>query len=405
MGTSNIQGFLDQLHEDPEEAYRSVLALRESFKPTIFDAGSPSSEDPFLRAQQITLEILGECQDFTPLMTQADPGHGFGHLARDLLNALRLLSAGEFSPIETVVGFIGGVLHDIGTGFVARYEGKTTPLRHAEVTGLFLNQLFTRKSFGLSQAEMTGIVWAVMAHTHYLKPQTITWRGRSTTIEPYLDAVNGKPLRAIWLPRMIDRLECSGSETFPARHWLTLWKTHEDYSSGSGFYLVEFSEHVRPRLLPPGSASGKLSMLEHLRMFAESQTSSSPYGIHDSGRMVELRDEKRERLLEFIRTCIETDVPEKRNEAEIAIESALIDWQSYLQQIEPSPLGRNAAMQLTEMFRKLPFPDRFRWAAAFRVAMRDYAQWSSEVLKFLENRNDIVSVELPGIGDLRRLLS
>lgn len=394
--------------KDETAAYARIRELRSQFQPELFLRGPFSvpkgRQDVFRYAVGITWRILQQFSEMGFSLDKVDPGHGIGHWTRDFINAQVLLSALEFEPIHILVGMAGGTLHDLGATIVARYQESKTPLRHADVMGLALDQIFSGHDFGLTVAEQRLIQWAVMAHTHYLKPQTVSWRGTDVVIEPYPDmGRDGEPLWGIWITRWVDRLECSGSETFPARHWLTLFEEHEDFDGqAQKFFSTRFADDALP-IVRMGGDSGKKTILGHLHALASSQTNASPYGLHDRGRMVELRDAKRERLLKFIHAVVESP---KQFGAEDRIRISR-EWTSFLGNvIEPSDVGRKAAGQLEKMFLALDPRVQNAWCNGFEIAMRDYRAWGAEVLQILDRQGQGAELlNLPFLGDVRQLLS
>ncbi len=402
----NLNLFRVYLHSHPDEAYRRVLELRSQFTPMLFDE-APLRENPLRHARQVTRYILWELERSGLSMNNVDPGHGPGHWVRDYLNALRIFSKSELSSPHIIAGFIGGVLHDVGCTIVPRYDEKNTPLRHGEVMGLLFEDMCRSIQFiDLTPPEMQLVMWGIMAHTHYLAPQKVMWWEKEVVIEPYPDCdETGNPLFGIWLPRWVDRLECSGSETFPARHWLTLGDPHIDFGT-DGFYDVEFAKHTRPILRSNEEIKadgGQRTMLEHLRMFADSQTNASPYGKFDQGLMIELRDAKRERLREFIAAVAGSMHP---NILEEDVRWISKMWTMFLTVvIEPSQAGKQAAMKLEKLFGELSYPVRVAWCHGFLVAMRDYLKWGPEMKHFLDEHSFNEFAKLPFVSDPDTLLT
>ena len=398
-----IEQVRNELEVDMAGAWTWVQTTRAKFIPAVFD--SPlATHDTFLGAARVTRVILGALEREMSLDGMC-PGHGPGHWMRDYIAACQLLSnletLGGRTETEVLAGFAGGVLHDIGNAVVDRYHDAGSPVRHAEAAGLMLARLFERNDFGLSENEQLAIQWAVMAHTHYLRPQEVEWNGQMITVEPYRDLDDdGQPLYGVWFPRMIDRLDCSGSATFVARHWLTLHKEHQDYSQ-NGFYDVDFHSHIAPILRSPEeikATGGKQTMLEHLRMFATSQSNDSPYGQYDYGRMLPLRDARRENLLAFVHV-VAGDYSLKDG----MIDSILSAWKSFLSWIEPSESGRQAAIILDQLIRKEERSVQMAWASGFLFAMQSYQDWAEGVLDDLASIGAVC--DLPFVGNIRHFLT
>jgi hypothetical protein len=399
-----IEQVRNELELDMAGAWAWVQTTRAKFLPMVFDS-PPAIRASFDRAADVTRRILQYLEGEMSLDGMC-PGHGPGHWMRDYISACQLLSDPETlsgrTETEILAGFAGGVLHDIGNAVVDRYHDARSPVRHAEAAGLMLARLFERNDFGLSENEQLAIQWAVMAHTHYLRPQEVEWNGQTVIIEPYQDLDDtGQPLYGVWFPRMVDRLDCSGSATFVARHWLTLYKEHQDYGQ-NGFYDVDFHSHIVPICRSPDvikAAGGKQTMLEHLRMFATSQSNGSPYGQYDYGRMLPLRDARRENLLGFVHVVVGDYYSLKDN----MIDSILDSWQNFLSWVEPSESGRQAAIILNQLIRKEERSVQMAWAGGFLFAMQSYQDWAQGVLE------DLVSIgavyELPFVGNIHHFLT
>ncbi len=299
-----------------------------------------------------------------------EPGHGKGHLLRDAINALRLVGDKEqdFSSTEAFTGImIAGISHDIGCTAVKRYQETERLIRHGEagalLVGDFLNSLKVEKPL------VNLIKYDIAAHTHYLKPYEI----KGEIVRPYRDTKEGNPYLAIWLPRWIDRLDTNGPG-FVARHFLTLLETHKDYGK-DGFYEVEFNKHMNP-------AIEKGTMLNHLKMFADSQDGKSPYSRFDhlSKRMVELRDAQTARL----RKIIEAVSAPVLSPTSVSIEDILNKWQQFLVKIEPVRNNRRTASELIKRFKTLPYEWQVRWSRGFETTMAEYNDWEEEAKKDIE---------------------
>ena len=386
---------------DEEAAYRKALEIRSQFCPELFEeasSGLPKDrEDSFLYSGNIALQILSCLEHAGTPFNRADPGHGIGHWIRDLINAHLLLSALEFEPVHILAGMAGGALHDIGCAFVPRYNEPSTPLRHAEVSGLVLDQIFSECDFGLTRAQRLLIQWAVMAHTLYSVPQKVMWRKREFITEPYLDLdEDSKPLYGIWITRWVDSFEAHGSETFPARHWITLSEEREDFNDRQ-FFSVKFSEHVRPILRAQEEIEGdqgKHTMLEHLRRINNDQTTI--HRKHDFGKTTEIMEAKRERMRKFLRGVTESPKLFTKEERIRITER----WTSFLSNvIEPSQAGSNAAKKLEKMFFSLDSKIQNAWCNGFEIAIRDYKEWRKGLVRVFDRRGLTLDLyNLPFVG-------
>lgn len=344
-----------------------------------------------------------------------DPGHGPGHLTRDYVHALSLVDTLDADPKHLFVGGVAGVLHDAGCTIVERYKESQLAVRHAEAGALFFDFVANEyKELGLNSAERTLMAYAIAAHTHYTKSSEIKCAdGETRKIEPYVDTdAEGRPLLGFWLARWVDRLDCNGP-CFPARHYLTLGEEHKDFD-GEKHFQVNLAPHLEPRLLPEAERRAinpvpDQTMLEHMKMFADSQTNNSPYGKHDFGAMVEIRDVYKGMLQSVVNA---TDISAKCGAGLTSGEEEAIlgAWKSYLSQnIEPTPLGRETAEKLDEKFRQLPEKTRHAWENGFLQAMVEYVGWSKPRLGQLNNLSKKYGdqiLALPGITeDVRKVIT
>lgn len=130
-------------------------------------------------------------------------------------------------------------------------------------------------------------------------------------------------------------------------------------------------------------------MLEHLRMFALSQNNQSPYGKHDSGLMVVIRDEYRVMLERIIQQVANPECVDEKY--------WLQAWTRFLaMNVEPSILGEKTAKELELNFSMLPVQTRMAWISGFSMAMNEYKSWSEHALNFMRSQPSKF-VQLPGV--------
>ena len=111
-------------------------------------------------------------------------------------------------------------------------------------------------------------------------------------------------------------------------------------------------------------------------MLARSQTSDSPYGKHDAGVMVALRDANKESLEHVIWSVLHPQ--------DVDVERILKAWTLFLgMNVGPTRAGRMAAHDLGLRFRNLDPDVRRAWACGFRTAMCEYLPWADRTLAFL----------------------
>lgn len=308
---------------------------------------------------------------------KGEAGHGPGHWCRDFIHALYLAHDPEIPVSDVLPGIIGGMLHDIGTLFVDRYADRPRALRHAEV-GALLVRSAALQTKALNEEEADLVAYSIAAHTHVQRATEVVCRdGVMRIVSPYGDMYDNHPLLPIWLTRWADRLDCSGP-LFPARHYLTLHRDHEDWGK-DGFYRITFAEHLRTALRTPKEIEegSPQTMLEHLIMFANSQHDSSVYGRHDRGLMKLKRDEYR-LSLEYI-------IKRIRQPKAIDVDRIVSAWTLFLQtNVEPTELGALSARELEAAFTKLEPDLKCAWANGFRSIMAEYHSWSDRLLCFLD---------------------
>lgn len=389
---------LKEAVRDPKregELHDQMLLLRERFSPSLLERLPVKDRDVAIRdaykaMKTILVPIIGDDQP------DGDPGHGRGHWARDYIHALMLSYDPELDTRVILPCLLGGTLHDIGTLFLDRYMDKNRAVRHAEAAALLVHAA-ALESGALTSDEADLVAYAIAAHTQYLKPSEVKCAdGETRTVTPYRDtAEDGRPLLEIWMSRWVDRLDCSGPFEL-GRHYLTLHKDHEDLGH-DGFYTVSFAEQMQPLLRTPEEikASGKpQTMLEHMRMFASSQSNDSPYGKHDRGLMVKLRNTYRESL--------EHIIYQAANPSYVISDKVETAWTQFLGQwVEPTPAGKKAAESLSRAFRKLEPDVQRAWACGFRACMNEHCAWADRIRSFFVLQEVPTEyLHLPSIGQI-----
>lgn len=386
---------LIELLNDDNVSYNSVMELRRAFNQELSrDVAVSDRRNAISRGIEAVKGILQRYHEMGIVVGDMDPGHGVGHLARDYINALLLSQQEAIDPQHIFVGFVGGVLHDCGNTIINRYDEEKRVIRHGEAGSLLFNAV--ARDVDINDAERILIANAIAAHTHYLKPLVITGRdGLIRTLEPYQDLdSDGRPILGIWLVRWIDRLDCNGP-TFPGRHYLTLTSPRPEFD-GVAFYQSDLKSALNPTLRTEleikSPNAHPQTMREHLRMFARSATNNSPYGTHDLPVMQAMRNENTSALNSII-GAVDPDA----NLTASDIDAGLANWTAFMSNIEPSQLGRNAAVKLQDMFGGLPETTRRAWVSGFDQAMRVYPLWAArkiEALKSLKLKSDDYALPL-----------
>ncbi len=365
---------LKSLVENERWGWEQIQQLRKDFSPRLFNDVRADSRDYALdRGIEIIQEVLSVYKNLGLDITHIEPGHGVGHMVRDYTNALTLLRRLETDPKDIFIGFVGGTLHDAGCALVERYSEQKRVIRHAEVGALlFMN---AADNADLNSAEKTLISYGIAAHTNYLTPSDVKCLdGTTRRIEPYpeLDD-NDKPLTGILIPRMVDRLDCVGAG-HAGRHYLTIEKPRKEFSE-TQFVNVVFDKHMRPLLRTPEeirTADDSKTMLEHFKMFADSQNNNSPYGKYDFGAYIPMRDEQAGRTLRIIDAVVN---PRKfRREQQNRILAA---WDLFLlNNIEPEEISDKKVKSLGQMFNKLDEKTQRAWSNGFLTTMKEYQEWA-----------------------------
>ncbi|MDP2593375.1 MAG: hypothetical protein Q8P52_01860 [bacterium] len=369
MTTRNIEKLL----KDEDAAYSEVQELRKVFSNfgCLMDNVSVKSKAGALeRAVSVLQSFFGKL-DWRTRFQSMDAGHGIGHLTRDYVNALMLFSKLETRPKDIFIGFLGGVLHDVGCALVHRFEESHRVVRHAEAAALFLKE--TLYDVGLNEAETLLVSYSVAAHTHYLRESEVKCSdGVTRKVRPYDDIAHFGPLWPVWYTRWVDRLDCNGPCFIP-RHYLTLTDDHKDFAGEDvGFVQFKFADQMRPLLRPKEEQNNPpQTMLEHAKMFAESQSNDSPYGKYDFGRMIELRSEFRE-ILEHIIYKVKNPRQSEGEDRQWHIQR----FTNFLSDtVEPSCSGERAAANLEIQFKKLPAVNQDAWFSGFETVITDYTLW------------------------------
>lgn len=322
---------------------------------------------------------------------RAESAHGPGHWLRDLANTLQIAND-EIVPVGHVVSVVvAGTLHDIGTMFVDRFSEKERVVRHAEVGALavYAAAVESKTSRG-ENAHLASYI--IAAHTNYMRPMVVMCKdGHRRTTEPYPDMTDNKPFLPVWAVRWADRLDLVGP-CMVGRQLFTLWRDHDDFSPEDGYFAKSFVPFMRPFIRSDGEikeASGERTLLEFLDMLARSQTSDSPYGKHDAGVMVALRDANKESLEHVIWSVLHPQG--------VDVERILKAWTLFLgTNVGPTRAGRMAAHDLGFRFRNLDPDVRRAWACGFRTTMCEYLLWADRTLAFL-NRMPAECLQLCGL--------
>lgn len=379
ISQQDFDTFSEKIKNNESEVWAEVLDNRSVFEQNYKEMFEKIDISSTNEAREKAFSVVNRALDYLKNILNLenfDPGHGIGHMKRDIDYATILSADKKINPKHLYIGIIAGCLHDIlGCSILERYDEKNRSVRHAEVGGLLYKHI--SKNININDNEALLVFYAISAHTHFLKEMPVTCSDDvEREIKPYVDTDdNNEPIMAIWLTRWIDRLDASGP-CFVGRHFLTQYEKHHDYSAEHGFFPIEFKAHMRPILRDSneiGNDQGGQTMLEHLNMFAGSQNNNSPFGLHDQGKMIELRDYNRDSLLRIIDAY--------KNEKDLSNldeKVLLLKWFTFLKEkIEPSLPGSIASERLEKMFEKLPVSTKKIWFNIFDVTMNEYDEWEN----------------------------
>ncbi|MCC6639052.1 hypothetical protein IT409_00670 [Candidatus Falkowbacteria bacterium] len=326
----------------------------------------------------------------------SEPAHSIGHVIRDLVNTSLIVFLGKYPYRQLYIGGMAGVFHDFSTAIVKRYHEEHRALRHGTATALlldrFVGDLFESKQ---EKFDLKCLLIAVAGHTNEYATETLPMKDRKPKkveksrfcipVWPDFDQ-NGAPHLFMHLPRQIDRLENCGATHF-ARHYLTLVEEHKDQAHGE-FVVVNFANSMRGLLRPQDVAKAdpkKQTILEHVRMYADSQTNASPFGKWDYGFYCVLRDAHRKRAYRMLHAPKRLKIPREISVEEIA---EVFHHHFLYPTIEPTKLGYRSAELLFSEFNRLSSEDRSVYAHVFAQCMIEYVDWYDSV-------NSIVANQMP----------
>lgn len=334
-----------------------------------------------VKITQRVLEYFSEIYNFDA----AEPAHSTGHLTRDYVNALRLLSdvAEECSSEniqEVLIGFPASALHDIGCAVIPRYDEENRAVRHAEVSGLITYLALEGQDDIANESLRLLISYAIMAHTGYKEDYKVACSDEITRkITPYViyndDAT---PRHAFHYPRWVDRLDANGPN-FIGRHFLTLVEEHRDFTETDDgnrkFYTMKFAEQMVPHTR---EIAGHPTMLSHMLMYLRSQDNNSPYGKDDNKAMQSMRDAYSRRCWRIINALQSHEFPS------INLRETISMWHAFLtENVEPSKNGVCSANALMTEFKKLESEFQLNWGNAFLQTLTEYSAWADAMLNFL----------------------
>lgn len=93
---------------DDESSRQKITALRQAFRPEFFEEiGIKSREEALVLGVEIIKGVLSKVAEYGINFAEIEAGHGTGHLMRDYLHALRLMSGLQAPPPQSVRG-LGG---------------------------------------------------------------------------------------------------------------------------------------------------------------------------------------------------------------------------------------------------------------------------------------------------------
>ena len=282
--------------EGKKEVFVFIEGLREKCDNFSGYAGTSAKAD---KETPIDGSAIMACFDrLKPFMEKSRPGHDLGHFYRDFLQALVLIGsdptvAGALYRSDTIAGLLGGAFHDCAVAVKPRYSDNEWECGHAEVGAWLMHELLGDL---VPEYQLTLVCYAVVAHTHLLKPVLVSSpvtaevyeRQPYHTDEIYSYTPEGYVGIGPWVARFADRLDTNGASHW-ARHVVAMADAAElpdarDFSGGSFF---EINQEAIMRLLLPeiigGGAEGAPTTFKHMQNFVTGNFNpDSPYSKHDA---------------------------------------------------------------------------------------------------------------------------
>jgi hypothetical protein len=397
MNFDDFRDFVTTREDLAWAAHQRVRQLVEESYQELFDSLQICNRDEAItkavHVAQKALRVLSTVID----LDKVDAAHGIGHLNRDYIHGL-LLSKENIDCRHLYIGIIAGILHDVlGCSIVDRYDDKNRAVKHAEVGALLWSSIAAE--IQLDSVESVLVYYGIAAHTRALREASVICSDKTERIiTPYVDTDENGPRLMFWLPRWIDRLDANGP-CFIGRHFLTLARDHSDLDSSGGYYKIRFNAHMRPLLRNEeeimADPEGR-TLREHLMMYANSQTDTSPYGKYDGEIMCRLRDNYKESLLRIIDSFEDSFSYSSR------IGEAIKEgWNKWLSEnIEPSSSGKAAVTTLSERFDALPKETKKPWFNAMATALEQHKIWRQKTRRLLSSLPEEV-LTAPLIGNVR----
>lgn len=386
-------------HVGDELVFSEVKKLRDQVES--IDNWKATKEKAKSEIQLVAGNILEELLNtFEQFINELPAGHGKGHLYRDIISITSILHDPElrkYDNVELFVGILGGVFHDIGNSVVERYAESRNFSGHAEV-GAYLFGIKAKQILPPNLCILTQFV--IAAHTHYLNELSITKNKKTLTRQVYEDTIIDGNKVAVLLARQSDRSDILGIPGV-IRHSLTKITPTQDLSEG-GFQeihedeLEDFKHQFTPTIRTkeyrdslPSIQEKSTNVLEHLKMFADSNDGKTPYSRNDSDyvREVILNHEALQQYL-FITQDVSLTEKFSNDERNEAFERFFTVCQLF----EPSKETNELINLFRKRFQLLSTEQQNHWATAFLLlTTKLFDEWYSGKKKLIES--------IPLIGD------
>lgn len=405
FSNTNFQAFsLKDWHEFFENpnndlfVYESILKLRENVEK--IEQWVNIKNLALKEIKEIDHEILSLLFNrFADFIKETPPGHGMGHISRDVVHICEMLNDPLFRTDDTVeifVGIIGGIFHDIGNSVTERYLEPERFSGHAEV-GAFLFGNLTRDIIPVNLNML--IQFVIAAHTNYLHDITITRNNISKIKKPYnwAPVIYNNKIQKIsaWITQATDRLDALGVPMV-ARHILTKANPTKDYSQGS-FHVVhntpeedfkhQFSTVVRSKEYKANLIKAQdrtTTVLEHFYNFYESSIEKTVYSQYDStyfaSKIVNTLALDHARFVNAVSIVPPAYSTEEKNRY-------VKNFMQVCMIIDPSKNIKETVDILENKFYSLPDREQDHWAYGFNLLENSlYPRWYKEMEDFVSEK-------------------
>ncbi len=369
--------------EGDKVVYEAIQELRADVEP--LEKWKQTKQEAFHEYEQLSPSLIEDLlHEFEPFLIKLPSAHGHGHQMRDLITLVAILhdqNLADLDSIELLTGILGSIFHDLGNAVVERYDEAHHISGHAEI-GAFLFGVKAQKY--IPQPLLKLVQLTIAAHTHYLKQYTVAKDGETFVKEIYEDAIVDGSKMAITMARQADRSDLQGI-TGAVRHMITKVKPTEDFT-GKEFQKVfadelkDFQHQFMPQIRTEeyratleDPAQRSMNVLEHLKMYADSNDGKSPYSRVDSTYIRE-NVMGQGSLEEYL--FIAQDVSLTANLSADEVNRIFEKFYQTCRILEPSEQIEEIIQELRKKFVTLPQDQLSQWAGALKLLTdKLYQEW------------------------------